>query len=440
LSRNRIDYGNAIHIHLLQQQTGNRRLKRAGTHPMDPLSGVFVYDAIRTPRGRGKSSGKLHTQSPLNLIGGLLKQLRLRNPGIEQNTDEIILGCCEQFNDQGGNLARSSALQAGFDVATPGLMVSRFCGSGLDAINTGAAKIMAGQADLVVAGGVEMLSLVTIFGSGGPMATDIEFKDKVVQIPQGLSADLIATLEGYSREDLDHIGALSQQRAYAAWSKGWFRESVIPVTDENGFSILESDELVRDSVTVESLASLKPSFVRTGEDYSQYIRFRYPQAPKIRHYHHAGNSSGIADGAAALLLGNRKIGLDYGLVPQAEIIATASAADDPCIMLTAPAAATKKALSRAGVAIDQIGLFEVNEAFASVVLYFMDKTGVSFDRINVAGGSIAMGHPVGATGSILAGTLIDEMKRRNVEYGVVTMCTGLGMGVATVLKNVTERR
>jgi acetyl-CoA C-acetyltransferase len=397
---------------------------------------VYIYDAIRTPRGRGKSTGKLHTQSPLSLIGRLLKELRQRNLGIETKTDEVILGCCEQFNDQGGNLARSSALYAGFDVSIPGFMVSRFCGSGVDAINTAAAKIMAGQADLVVAGGVEMLSLVTIFGSGGPMIRDVSFKDKVVPIPQGLSADLIATLRGYSRTDVDRIGALSQQRAHAAWSQGWFQNSVIPVRDETGSSVLEKDELVRDHVTIESLRDLQPAFERIGDQYAQFIRFRYPAAPKIRPVHHAGNSSGIADGAAALVLANERIGTELNLGPKAEIVATASAADDPCIMLTAPAAATLKALKRARLDVDEIGLFEVNEAFASVILYFMEETGVSFDRINVAGGSIAMGHPVGATGAMLAGTLVEEMKRRDVEYGVVTMCTGLGMGVATVIKNV----
>jgi acetyl-CoA C-acetyltransferase len=266
----------------------------------------------------------------------------------------------------------------------------------------------------------------------------VPFKDKVVQIPQGLSADLIATLRGYSRTDVDRIGSISQQRAHAAWSQGWFRRSVVPVTDDTGFSILDMDELVRDNVSVESLQILQPAFERIGEQYSQFIRYRYPEAPKIRHVHHAGNSSGIADGAAALILANQQSGLELDLTPKVEIVATASAADDPCIMLTAPAAATMRALARAGLSIDDVDLFEVNEAFASVVLYFMEKTGVSFDRINVAGGSIAMGHPVGATGAILTGTLIDEMKRRDVEYGVVTMCTGLGMGVATVLRNIRE--
>jgi acetyl-CoA C-acetyltransferase len=315
-------------------------------------------------------------------------------------------------------------------------MVSRFCGSGLDAVNVATAKIMAGQADLIVAGGVEMLSLVSIFGSGGPMASDITFKDATVQIPQGLSADLIATLRGHSRKDVDALGAASQQRASMAWSKGWFSRSVIPMRDGTDSPILVQDELVRSNVTIESLSALRPAFEKAGEEYGRYVRFRYPSVARIRHVHHAGNSSGIADGAATVLLGSKHAGQLLGISPRAKLVSTASAAEDPCIMLTAPAAATRKALVRARLTVGDIDLFEVNEAFASVVLYFMEKAQVPFDRINVAGGSIAMGHPVGATGAILVGTLIDELERRNLEHGVVTMCTGLGMGVATVLHRV----
>jgi acetyl-CoA C-acetyltransferase len=403
---------------------------------MPPLAEVFILDAIRTPLGRGKSTGKLHTQTPLRLVSSLLQELICRYPPIGQLTDEVILGCCEQYNDQGGNLARSSALQAGYRVTTPGFMVSRFCGSGLDAVNTGAAKVMSGQADLIIAGGVEMLSLFSIFGSGGPMISDVSFKDASVQIPQGLSADLIATLHGYARDEVDALGARSQQRAQAAWTKGSFGDLVVPISDDNGLPVLTRDELIRDNVTSESLAKLSPAFAGIGEDYRHYIRLRYPQIAKIRHVHHAGNSSGIADGAAVVLLGNGQIANQLGLKAKAKIVSTASAADDPCIMLTAPPVATGKALVRAGLTLADIDLFEVNEAFASVVLYFMDKTKVPLERINVAGGAIAMGHPVGATGAILIGTLVNEMHRRNVEHGVVTMCTGLGMGVATVVQRV----
>ncbi len=403
---------------------------------MRSLAEVLIYDAIRTPRGRGKPTGMLHTKTPLSLVTSLLNELRRRYPRIDAAVDEIILGCCEQYNDQGGNLARSSALQAGYRVTTPGLMVSRFCGSGLDAVNIAAAKLMAGQAEVIIAGGVEMLSLVSIFGSGGPMSSDVSFKDVAVQIPQGLSADLVATLHGYSRTDVDALAVTSQERANAAWAKGWFKNSVVPIRNEAEEPVLSSDELLRENVTIQSLAKLSPSFEGAGEDYRHYIRFRYPQLPEIRHVHHAGNSSGLADGAAVVLMGNRRIGEELGLKPKAEIVSTASAGDDPCIMLTAPAAAVRKALDLAGLAVADIDLFEVNEAFASVVLYFMEKTKVPFEKINVAGGSIAMGHPVGATGAILIGTLVDEMSRRNAEHGVVTMCTGLGMGVATVVKRL----
>jgi acetyl-CoA C-acetyltransferase len=403
---------------------------------MPSLAEVFIFDAIRTPLGRGKSTGKLHTQSPLRLVSSLLRELSRRYPPVAQITDEVVLGCCEQYNDQGGNLARSCALQAGYRVTTPGFMVSRFCGSGLDAVNTAAAKVMSGQADLIIAGGVEMLSLFSIFGSGGPMISDVSFKDANVQIPQGLSADLIASLHGYSRSDVDALGVRSQQRAHAAWSKGFFSDLVVPVTNENDEPVLTRDELIRENVTLESLAKLAPAFEQAGEDFGDYLRLRYPQISKIRNVHHAGNSSGIADGAAVVLIGNGRVAEQLGLVPKAKILSTASAADDPCIMLTAPAAATAKALDRARLTVSDIDLFEVNEAFASVVLYFMEKTKVPIDRINLHGGAIAMGHPVGATGAVLIGTLVHEMHRRNVEHGVVTMCTGLGMGVATVLQRV----
>jgi acetyl-CoA C-acetyltransferase len=403
---------------------------------MSSLDEAFIFDAIRTPLGRGKSTGKLHTQTPLGLVNSLLRNVSRRYPPVAQSTDEVILGCCEQYNDQGGNLARASALQAGYQVTTPGFMVSRFCGSGLDAVNTAAAKVISGQADLIIAGGIEMLSLFSIFGSGGPMISDVSFKDATVQIPQGLSADLIATLHGYTRNDVDALGARSQQRARAAWNQGFFDDWVVPIINENGDPVLTRDELVRDNVTTESLAKLAPAFERIGEEFSDYIRFRYPQISRLCHVHHAGNSSGIADGAAVVLIGNGRIAKKLGLSAKAKILSTASAADDPCIMLTAPAAATRKALDRAGLTTSDVDLFEVNEAFASVVLYFMEKTKVPVERINVAGGAIAMGHPVGATGAVLIGTLVNEMHRRNVEHGVVTMCTGLGMGVATVIRLV----
>jgi acetyl-CoA C-acetyltransferase len=403
---------------------------------MPTIADAYVFDAVRTPIGRGRSTGKLHTQSPLRLVTVLLQELSRRYPSIEAATDEVILGCCEQYNDQGGNLARASALQAGLPVGTPGLMVSRFCGSGLDAVNIAAAKLMAGQADLIIAGGVEMLSLFTIFGAGGPMVSDVAFKDVTVQIPQGLSADLLATLCGYTREDVDRVGAESHQRANRAWAKGFFDDLVVPFYSEGGECILRRDELLREDVSTESLAKLSPAFVKAGEEYRDYIRLRYPQVSKVCHVHHAGNSSGIADGAAVVLMGNRWAADKFGLRPKAKILSTASAGEDPCVMLTAPAAAVGRALDRAGLAFIDIDVFEVNEAFASVVLYFMEQAKVPLERINVSGGAIAMGHPVGATGAILIGKVVNALHKGNGELGVVTMCTGLGMGVATVMQRV----
>jgi acetyl-CoA C-acetyltransferase len=403
---------------------------------MPTIADAYVFDAVRTPIGRGRSTGKLHTQSPLRLVTVLLQELSRRYPSIEAATDEVILGCCEQYNDQGGNLARASALQAGLPVGTPGLMVSRFCGSGLDAVNIAAAKLMAGQADLIIAGGVEMLSLFTIFGAGGPMVSDVAFKDVTVQIPQGLSADLLATLCGYTREDVDRVGAESHQRANRAWAKGFFDDLVVPFYSEGGECILRRDELLREDVSTESLAKLSPAFVKAGEEYRDYIRLRYPQVSKVCHVHHAGNSSGIADGAAVVLMGNRWAADKFGLRPKAKILSTASAGEDPCVMLTAPAAAVGRALDRAGLAFTDIDVFEVNEAFASVVLYFMEQAKVPSERINVSGGAIAMGHPVGATGAILIGKVVNALHKGNGELGVVTMCTGLGMGVATVMQRV----
>jgi acetyl-CoA C-acetyltransferase len=397
------------------------------------LHEVFVYDALRTPRTRGKPTGGLHILTPVALVATLLTEIRKRYPGIEPKVDEVVLGCCEQFNDQGGNLARSAVLAAGFPHHVPGLMVSRFCGSALDAVNTGAAKVMAGQADLMIVGGVEMLSLFTIFGSGGPMVVDAGFKDLVPPVPQGIAADLIATLQGYSRRDVDSFAALSQQRADAAWKNGWFSQSIVPV--ETGEGRVTRDELVRANVTVESLSKLTPSFVKQGaEGYEDLVRLRYPQVSRLNYVHHAGNSSGIADGAGIVLLGNREIGQTLNLKPRARIVSTGSAGDEPCIMLTAPAEATRRALRRLDLKFSDIDLYEVNEAFASVVLYFMEKTKVPHEKVNVAGGAIAMGHPVGATGAMLVGTLVEELRRRQLQRGAVTMCTGLGMGVATILE------
>nr|WP_225581346.1 acetyl-CoA C-acetyltransferase [Acidovorax sp. ACV02] len=400
---------------------------------------AFIYDAVRTPRGRGKSSGSLHTLSPLELASTVLRALPERSGFDPALVDEVIMGCVEAVGDQGANLARSAVLAAGYGDTVPGFMVARFCGSALDAVNAAAAKVMSGQAGCVVAGGVEMNSLVPmLFGTGGPSVSDVFFNDQVMQTPQGVAADLIATLEGFKRSDVDAFAAASHQRAAEAQREGWFRGSLVPVCDANGMLCLAQDELVRPETTVESLAKLKASFLTSGEKmgFDATVRYRYPQVDRIDHIHHAGNSSAISDGASAVVIGNEKAGAHLGRSPRARIVATASAAADPCIMLTAPTPATEKVLARAGLSIGDIDLFEVNEAFASVVLKFMKDLGVPHEKVNVAGGAIALGHPVGATGGMLIGTIVDELERRGLRRGLVTMCTGLGMAVATIVELV----
>jgi acetyl-CoA C-acetyltransferase len=400
---------------------------------------AFIYDAVRTPRGRGKAQGSLHTLSPLELAATVLRSLPERGDFDPSIIDEVIMGCVEAVNDQGANLARSAVIEAGYGETVPGFMVSRFCGSALDAVNAAAAKVMGGQADCVVAGGVEMNSLVPmLMGSGGPSISDVFFNDHVLQTPQGVAADLIATIEGFQRRDVDAFAAESHQRAARAQREGWFKQSLVPVHDRNGTLCLAHDELVRPETTVETLSALKPSFLVSGEKmgFDATVRYRYPQVDRVRHVHHAGNSSGISDGASAVLIGNRSIGERLGWAPRGRIIATASAAADPCIMLTAPVPAVQKALARAGLTVSDIDLFEVNEAFAAVVLKFMKDLGVSHDKVNVAGGAIALGHPVGATGAMLIGTMLDELERRGLRRGVVTLCTGLGMGVAAIVERV----
>lgn len=400
---------------------------------------ALIFDAVRTPRGRGKSQGALHTLSPLELGATVLRALPQRNGFSPQVVDEVIFGCVETVDDQGANLARSAALEAGYGDTVPGFVVSRFCGSALDAVNTAAAKIMAGQADCLVAGGVEMVSLVPMLvGTGGPSVSDVYFNDRVMQTPQGIGADLIATIEGFSRADVDAFAAASHQRAAEAQRQGWFARSLVPVYDRLGALQLDRDELVRDDTTVAGLAKLKASFQESGETlgFDHTVRYRYPEVGRIEHVHHAGNSSGIADGASAVLLGSRAAGDRLGLRPRARIVATASAGADPCIMLTAPVPATLKCLERAGLSMEDIDLFEVNEAFASVVLHFMRHARVPHEKVNVVGGAIALGHPPGATGGMLVGMALDELERRGGRRALITMCTGLGMGVATLIERI----
>lgn len=400
---------------------------------------AFIYDAVRTPRGRGKAQGALHTLSPLELGATVLRALPERGNFTPALIDEVIFGCVEAVDDQGANLARSAVLEAGYGDTVPGFMVARFCGSALDAVNTAAAKVMAGQADCIVAGGVEMNSLVPMLvGTGGPSVSDVFFNDRVMQTPQGVAADLIATLEGFSREDVDAFAATSHQRAAQAQAQGWFGRSIVPVHDRLGRLQLAHDELVRGDTTVESLKKLKASFVDSGEKmgFDATVRYRYPQVDRIDHVHHAGNSSGIADGASAVLVGSQAASAMLGVKPRARILATASAATDPCIMLTGPVPATQKCLQRAGLSMEDVDLFEVNEAFAAVVLHFMHHTGAAHAKVNVAGGAIALGHPVGATGGMLIGTALDELERRGGRRALITMCTGLGMAVATLIERI----
>jgi acetyl-CoA C-acetyltransferase len=340
--------------------------------------------------------------------------------------------------DQGADIARSSLLHAGLDERISGSVVSRFCSSGLDATNAAAARVMAGQADCMIAGGVEMMSLISMGGTGGPWGSDAEFNTLTNFAPLGVAADLLATLSGHTREDVDAFAVESQKRAAKAWEDGRFAKSVVPVSDFNGMPCLDRDEHMRPGSDLTSLGKLKPAFegMAAKMGFSETVKQRYPQVSKLSHVHTAGNSSGVVDGAAAMLIGSTALQRKLDLKPRAKIVSFATVGCDPCVMLTAPAEATRKCLARAGLGLDDVDLFEVNEAFASVVLYFMEQTGVGHDRINVNGGAIAMGHPIGATGAILVGTLVDELERTGAKRGVATLCVGLGMGVATLIERV----
>ncbi|MGD9941952.1 MAG: acetyl-CoA C-acetyltransferase [Burkholderiaceae bacterium] len=401
------------------------------------MSEAFVFDAIRTPRGRGKSSGSLHEVKPVRLLAGLMQALQRRHDLDTALIDDVVVGCVTPIGDQGAVIPKTAALVAGWDLQVPGVQVNRFCASGLEAVNLAAQKVRSGWEDLVLAGGVESMSRVPIGADGGAWALDPETNLATGFVPQGIGADLIATLDGLSREQVDEFGARSHQKAAAAQRAGRFDRSLVPVHDELGLALLERDETVRGDTTVETLAQLKPSFAKLGAmGYDRMALRKYPQVARIEHVHHAGNSSGIVDGAALVLIGSEAAGNRLGLKPRARIVATALASTDPTIMLTGPMPATRKALARAGLQIDDIDLFEVNEAFAAVVMRFMDEMGVPEEKVNVNGGSIALGHPLGATGAMLVGTLIDELEARNLKRGLVTLCVGGGMGIATVIERV----
>ena len=402
------------------------------------MAEAYIYDAVRTPRGKGRASGSLHTIAPIDLATAVLQAIPERNDFSSELIDDVVLGLVEPVGEQGGNLPRIAALYAGYDQTVPGMQVNRFCASGLVATNLAAARIMAGQDDLVIGGGVESMSRVPMGASRGPWATDPQVAGQTKFIPQGISADLLATLYGYSRDDCDALAAQSQTRAATAWQSGRFDRSVIAVQDMNGITVLERDEHMRPGTSTESLAKLKPSFVTLGNDYgfNAVALQRYPEIERINHVHHAGNSSGIVDGAAAILLGSKEMGDRLGLKPRAKIRSFASIGSEPTIMLTGPSDAADKALGRAGMSAKDIDLWEINEAFAAVVLRFVDALGLDHDVVNVNGGAIAMGHPLGATGAMILGTLLDEMERQDLHTGLAALCVGAGMGTATIIERV----
>ncbi|GGE79032.1 acetyl-CoA acetyltransferase [Streptosporangium jomthongense] len=398
---------------------------------------AYIFDAVRTPRGRGKKDGALYSVKPITLLTTVLNALQQRNNLDTAQVDDIVLGCVTAIGDQGADIAKTAALAADWDEKVAGVTLNRFCASGLEAVNLAAMKIRSGWEDLVVAGGVESMSRIPMGSDGGAWAMDPHTNLHTGFMPQGIGADLIATLEGFSREDVDGFAVKSQQKAANAWKNGYFAKSIVPVTDQNGVVILDRDEHVRGNTTVESLAGLKPSFQMMGEmGFNSVAREKYHYVEKINHVHHAGNSSGMVDGATGILIGSEAKGKALGLKPRARIVATAVTSTDPTIMLTGPAPATLKALDKAGMTVDQIDLFEVNEAFASVVMRFQKELSVPDEKVNVNGGAIAMGHPLGATGAMILGTLLDELERRELRFGLATLCVGGGMGIATIIERV----
>jgi len=396
---------------------------------------AFIYDAIRTPRGKGKKDGSLYEVKPINLLAGVLTELQRRNGFDTAAIDDVVMGVVSPVGEQGAVIAKVAALKAGWDFRASGVQINRFCASGLDAVNLAAQKVRSGWEELVVAGGVESMSRVPLGSDGGAWAQDPETNSATLFVPQGVGADLIATMEGFRRADVDAFALESQRRASKARAAGYFANSLIPVMDSLGQTILAQDEFIKPHTTLEGLASLKPAFEELGAmGFDSVALTRYPQVERINHVHHAGNSSGIVDGAAALLIGSEAAGKTHGLTPRARIVAAALSGADPTIMLTGPMPAVRKALAKAGMTIDQIDLFEVNEAFAAVVMRFMKEMKVPHEKVNVNGGAIAMGHPLGATGAMIAGTLIDELKRRHLRYGMATLCVGGGMGIATIVE------
>jgi len=402
------------------------------------MTEAFIYDHLRSPRGRGKADGALHEVSTLNLASQVLAALHARNNSDAVTVDDVVLGCVDPVGEAGGDIARAAALCAGLGDGVPGVQINRFCASGLDAVNFAAARVMAGQSEMTIGGGVESMSRVGLGASGGAWPVDPMIALPSYFMPQGVSADLIATKYGFSREDCDAYAVESQKRAAKAWQEKRFAKSVLPIRDVNGITLLAEDEHLRPETSMQSLAALKPSFVEMGQmaGFDAVAIQRYPEIEEINHVHHPGNSSGIVDGAAAILIGNREAGEKAGLKPRARIRAFANVGTEPGIMLTGPAPASEKALRRAGMAKSDIDLYEINEAFAAVVLLYLQTMGLDMERVNVNGGAIAMGHPLGATGAMILGIALDELERRDLNTALVTLCIGAGMGTATIIERV----
>ncbi|WP_130910501.1 acetyl-CoA C-acetyltransferase [Pseudomonas sp. Sample_9] len=401
------------------------------------MTEALIFDALRTPRGKGKADGALHSVKPVNLVAGLLTALQARTALDTSQVDDVVLGCVTPIGDQGSDIAKTAVQVADWDVSVAGVQINRFCASGLEAVNLGAMKVRSGFENLVVVGGVESMSRVPMGSDGGAWALDPQTNLHSHFTPQGVGADLIATLEGFSRQDVDAYALHSQQKAARARSDGSFNKSLVPVQDQNGIILLDHDEFIRAESTLEGLGKLKPSFEMIGQMGFDATALRvYSHVERINHVHTPGNSSGIVDGAALMLIGSEAKGRALGLQPRARIVATAVTSTDPTIMLTGPAPATRKALAKAGLRVEDIDLFEVNEAFASVVLKFIKDMAVDPGKVNVNGGSIAMGHPLGATGCAILGTLLDELEARNLRYGLATLCVGGGMGIATIIERL----
>jgi acetyl-CoA C-acetyltransferase len=402
------------------------------------MTDCFVYDTVRTPRGKGKKDGSLHEVTALELGTQVLKNIRDRNNLDTSLVDDVVYGCVDPVGEQGADIARLAVINADYAESVAGVQINRFCASGLEACNMAAGQVMSGQSDMTIGGGVESMSRVGMGASGGSWSVDPNIAFKSYFSPQGIGADLIATMDGFSRDDVDAYAVESQKRAANAWKNGYFKKSVTPVKDILGQTILDHDEHMRPDATMQSMASLNPAFAQLGDfaGFDSVAVQRYPQVEKINHVHHAGNSSGIVDGAAAVLMGNKEAGKTAGLKPRARIRAFGSIGSEPMIMLTGPSYVAEKVLKRAGMNAKDIDLYELNEAFASVVLRFMQKLDISHDKINVNGGAIAMGHPLGATGAMIFGTVLDELERRNLNTALITLCVGAGMGTATIIERV----